>query len=73
MSSPDSHCAALHESHYPLEMPLVDDASIVCEGLRIVCIKFLPQKKKKNFISKPTMYTIKRLVTLILYLYFSTF
>lgn len=44
MFSPNSHCAILHESHYPLEMLLIDDASIVCEGLRIICIKFLPRK-----------------------------
>lgn len=38
---PDCHCAALNQTHKPLEVALIDDAAIVCASLRVIRVKFL--------------------------------
>lgn len=39
--STNSNRAPLHESHDPLKVPLVNNASIVLKGFWIVCVKLL--------------------------------
>ena len=39
--STNSNGAPLHQSHDPLKVSLVDDASIVLEGLWIISVKLL--------------------------------
>lgn len=46
--STHDHRAPLHQRHDPLEVPLVDDASVVLEGLRTVCVKLLQGEKHKT-------------------------
>lgn len=46
--SAHGHRAALHQRHDPLEVPLVDDAPVVLEGLRTVCVKLLQGEQQKT-------------------------